>query len=114
MASMNERLRTEAEILHRQKSSSDTLAENLKLVQHELEKAQSAGRMRLENDNADLKEELDLLRKKADGDKNEFMASMRAWEAQQTELRTALEASKEAERNATVKVGFFEFGGFFS
>ena len=101
---MNDRLRTEAEILHRQKSGSDLLAENLKMVQHELEKAQSAGRMRLENEAAEAKAEVALLRKKNEKDTAEFMGSMKAWEATQAELRSALEASKEAEREATVKI----------
>ena len=104
LSSMNERLRTEADILHRQKSGSELLAENLKLMQHELEKAQSSSRMRLENENSDLREELGLVRKKKDQDHTEFMASMKAWEASTTEMRTNLEASKEAERIATIKV----------
>ena len=101
---MNERLRTEADILHRQKSGSELLAENLKLMQHELEKAQSSSRMRLENENSDLREELGLVRKKKDQDHTEFMASMKAWEASTTEMRNDLETSKEAERIATIKV----------
>ena len=104
LSSMNERLRTEADILHRQKSGSELLAENLKLMQHELEKAQSSSRMRLENENSDLREELGLVRKKKDQDHTEFMASMKAWEASTTEMRNDLEASKEAERIATIKV----------
>ena len=104
LSSMNDRLRTEQEILHRQKSGSDLLTENLKLLQHQLEKAQSADRMRLDNEAAETKAEVALLRKKNEKDTAEFMGSMKAWEATQAELRAALEASKEAERDATDKV----------
>ena len=104
LSSMNDRLRTEQEILHRQKSGSDLLTENLKLLQHQLEKTQSAERMRLENEATETKAEVALLRKKNEKDTAEFMGSMKAWEATQAELRAALEASKEAERDAIDKV----------
>ena len=56
------RLEKECEILNRQKSGSSMIAENLKLVQVQLEKAESEARMRLQNQNDDLSKEVNLLR----------------------------------------------------
>ena len=56
------RLEKECEILNRQKSGSSMIAENLKLVQVQLEKAESEARIRLQNQNDDLSKEVNLLR----------------------------------------------------
>ena len=44
------RLQQECEILHRQKTGSALIAENLKMVQVQIEKGESEAKMRLEND----------------------------------------------------------------
>ena len=58
------RLQQECEILHRQKTGSALIAENLKMVQVQIEKGESETKMRLENENSSMQKEVQLLRKK--------------------------------------------------
>ena len=99
LKTLNERLKAETEILHNQRSGSQLLADNLKMVQLELSKADSQRRMKLENENDALKQEMGLLRKKVEQENADFIASMKAWESTQAELRTQLDQSKESTRS---------------
>ena len=85
------RLQQECEILHRQKTGSALIAENLKLVQVQIEKGESEAKMRLQNEKDALQKEVVLLRKKLDSEVDTYKANVQAWEASQKELRDEIE-----------------------
>ncbi len=92
------RLLQEKEILHRQKSSSALVLENLNLVKLSLEKSEDEKAMRLRNRNEDLEKEVGLLRKKIDSEQDEFRESVRAWEKSTQDLRDKLEEAQKVEK----------------
>ena len=98
------RLEKECEILNRQKSGSAMIAENLKLVQVQLEKAESQAKMRLQNQNDDLTKEVALLKKKLENEQDSYHKSVQAWESSQLELRSKLDQLKESEASAKAQV----------
>ena len=88
------RLKQECEILHRQKTGSALIAENLKMVQVQIEKGESEAKMRLQNEKDALQKEVSLLRKKLDSEVESFKSSVQAWESSEKELRVQIENMK--------------------
>ena len=89
------RLQQECEILHRQKTGSALIAENLKMVQVQIEKGESETKMRLENENSSLQKEVQLLRKKLDNEIESYRSSVQAWESSEKELRDQIQTMRE-------------------
>ena len=98
------RLEKECEILNRGKTSSAMITENLKLVQTQLEKAESEAMMRLQNQNEDLTKEVSLLRKKLEHEQDSYHKSVKAWESAQLELRSKVDTLKDNETKAQAQV----------
>ena len=101
LKSAEARLLQEREILHRQKSSSAMVMENLNQIKLNLERAEAEKTMRLENRNDTLEKEAALLRKKLEDEQASFKQSVAAWEAAEKELRERLEEARTKE--ASVK-----------
>ncbi|TRY63999.1 hypothetical protein TCAL_07159 [Tigriopus californicus] len=98
------RLIQENEILHRQKTSSSMVMENLNLVKLNLERQEQERNMRLENKNEALEKELALLRKKLDGEEENYRSAVQAWEKAQSDLRLKLDEAMANEKEAVEKV----------
>ena len=95
------RLQQECEILHRQKTGSALISENLKMVQVQIEKGESESKMRLQNEKDSLQKEVHLLRKKLDNEVESYKASVQAWEASERELRNEIQNMKTKECEST-------------
>ena len=98
------RMEKERDILQRQSSGSAMIAENLKMVQLQLEKSESEARMRLTNQNEDLSKEIGLLRKKLEQEQDKYHKSVQSWESAQLELRSKVDTLREVETNAKTTI----------
>lgn len=98
------RLIQENEILHRQKTSSSMVMENLNLVKLNLERQEQERNMRLENKNEALEKEVALLRKKLDAEEENYKQAVQAWEKAQNDLRLKLDEAMANEKEAVEKV----------
>ena len=97
LKSAEARLLQEREILHRQKSSSALVMENLNQIKLNLERGEAEKTMRLENRNDTLEKETALLRKKLETEQDSYKQAVAAWEASEKELREKLEEARVRE-----------------
>ena len=77
LRSAEARLLQEAEILRRQKNSSDIVLQNLNMIKLNLERAEGEKVMRLQNRSDALEKEVALLRKKSEGERESHMEAVK-------------------------------------
>jgi len=100
LQSSEARLLAEREVLHREKSSSARIVANLQQIQLNLERGEEEGKARLQHLNENLQKEAELLRKRLEGEQDQYRDSVRAWEGTNRELREKVEAATAAEKAA--------------
>ena len=105
LRSAEARLLQEAEILRRQKNSSDIVLQNLNMIKLNLERAEGEKVMRLQNRSDALEKEVALLRKKSEGERESHMEAVRAWESVQKDLNGRLEEGRNLQRELEEKLG---------
>jgi len=93
LRSVESRLVTEREVLYKEKSSSNQIMANLQQIQINLERNEDQHRIKLQEANEQLSQEVKLLRTKLDDDQEHFKNSVRNWENANKELREKAETS---------------------
>jgi len=100
LSATHARLGAERDVLLKEKSSNSRIEANLQQIQLNLERNDELGKMKLQSSHDQLQKEVELLRKKAEMEQDQYRDSVRTWELANKELREKSDASLVGEKSA--------------
>ena len=101
LKSVESRLTAEIQVLQRERNTSSQIMANLQQIQINLEHREDEARIRLQESNAKLSEELALMRKKREEDDQHFKASVKNWDNKSRELQERVQWAEDSQKKAS-------------